>query len=249
MNTGLGVAVLFTLLLAAEPMIHAGEPDLSRCDVWLAPWNETEYTRCVGEEVTAPDKLRTPAARITGAGCMSDAVFVLDVTIPDDTVMKPGEIFRKTWRIRNSGSCSWDTGYGLYDLGSGEVVVPASSVIEPGDDVDVSIDMQAPWKNGTYTYWYQMQDAQGQLFGDKLYTRIIVANSTKPITSTPAWQGYTCDRCIKGNISYDSGERIYHFPGCEYYEETVINPAYGERWFSSEAEAVAAGWRKAWNCP
>ena len=56
-------------------------------------------------------------------------------------------------------------------------------------------------------------------------------------------------KCIKGNVSYSTGERIYHCPGCPYYEETVINPAYGERWFSSEAEARAAGWRKARNCP
>jgi hypothetical protein len=62
-------------------------------------------------------------------------------------------------------------------------------------------------------------------------------------------RGYECMQCIKGNISYTTGERIYHFPGCEYYEATVINTAYGERWFSSEAEAIAAGWRKAENCP
>jgi endonuclease YncB( thermonuclease family) len=46
---------------------------------------------------------------------------------------------------------------------------------------------------------------------------------------------------IKGNIS-ESG-RIYHVPGSEWYERTQINPAKGERWFCSEAEAKAAGWR------
>ncbi|RWE79588.1 hypothetical protein [Mesorhizobium sp.] len=50
---------------------------------------------------------------------------------------------------------------------------------------------------------------------------------------------------IKGNISIDSGEHIYHVPGQEHYRETIIRPEYGERWFCSEAEAVAAGWRKA----
>ena len=47
---------------------------------------------------------------------------------------------------------------------------------------------------------------------------------------------------IKGNIS-SSGERIYHVPGGEFYDRTVINTAKGERWFCSEAEARAAGWR------
>lgn len=57
----------------------------------------------------------------------------------------------------------------------------------------------------------------------------------------------TCD--IKGNISFTSGEKIYHLPGCDYYNETFINESKSERWFCSEAEAVAAGWRKAQNCP
>ncbi|MCB0123667.1 MAG: hypothetical protein KDE58_15550, partial [Caldilineaceae bacterium] len=46
-------------------------------------------------------------------------------------------------------------------------------------------------------------------------------------TSYPAW----CDPAIKGNVSYNSGEKIYHVPGQEYYNETVINTRYGERWF------------------
>lgn len=50
---------------------------------------------------------------------------------------------------------------------------------------------------------------------------------------------------IKGNISYYGGQRIYHVPGQEYYSETRINLLKGERWFCSEAEAQAAGWRRA----
>lgn len=50
---------------------------------------------------------------------------------------------------------------------------------------------------------------------------------------------------IKGNVSINSGERIYHLPGQEHYDETIISTDYGERWFCSEDEARAAGWRKA----
>jgi micrococcal nuclease len=49
---------------------------------------------------------------------------------------------------------------------------------------------------------------------------------------------------IKGNISLRTGEKIYHVPGGEYYDQTVIDEAKGERWFCTEAEAIAAGWRK-----
>lgn len=54
---------------------------------------------------------------------------------------------------------------------------------------------------------------------------------------------------VKGNISQTSGERIYHVPGCEYYDQTVITMSAGEQWFCTEADALAAGWRKALNCP
>lgn len=50
---------------------------------------------------------------------------------------------------------------------------------------------------------------------------------------------------VKGNVSINTGERIYHLPGQKFYAETKISPQYGERWFCSEAEARAAGWRKA----
>jgi len=53
---------------------------------------------------------------------------------------------------------------------------------------------------------------------------------------------------IKGNINA-SGEKIYHLPGCGSYSKTQIDESRGERWFCTEAEAQAAGWRKALNCP
>lgn len=49
---------------------------------------------------------------------------------------------------------------------------------------------------------------------------------------------------IKGNISAD-GKRIYHMPGQKFYERTGIRPETGERWFCSEAQALASGWRAA----
>lgn len=49
---------------------------------------------------------------------------------------------------------------------------------------------------------------------------------------------------IKGNIN-SRGERIYHKPGGQWYDRTVVRPERGHRWFCSEREAKAAGWRPA----
>ncbi|MCX6808683.1 MAG: thermonuclease family protein [Candidatus Berkelbacteria bacterium] len=65
------------------------------------------------------------------------------------------------------------------------------------------------------------------------------ANSYPSATKTPP--DPACP--IKGNIN-SSNEKIYHIPGGAYYTATVIDESAGERWFCSENEAVAAGWRK-----
>ncbi len=49
---------------------------------------------------------------------------------------------------------------------------------------------------------------------------------------------------IKGNIN-SKGARIYHMPGRAFYERTGIRAEKGERWFCSEAQARASGWRAA----
>lgn len=57
---------------------------------------------------------------------------------------------------------------------------------------------------------------------------------------------YSFDGCdIKGNISYSTGEKIYHLPGDEYYDKTEIDEYSGEEWFCSEEEAENAGFRRA----
>ena len=70
--------------------------------------------------------------------------------------------------------------------------------------------------------------------------------------SAPASQPSTCPSgcatpppgcAIKGNIN-SSGEKIYHLPGQSNYTATIIDASKGERWFCTEDEAVANGWRK-----
>lgn len=48
---------------------------------------------------------------------------------------------------------------------------------------------------------------------------------------------------IKGNIN-SRGERIYHVPGGQFYDRTIVDQSKGQRWFCSEEEARAAGWRR-----
>lgn len=65
----------------------------------------------------------------------------------------------------------------------------------------------------------------------------------QPTTIQPSRQKSAACQ-IKGNVS-SKGERIYHVPGGKWYDATKIDEGKGERWFCSEAEARAAGWRPA----
>jgi len=72
-----------------------------------------------------------------------------------------------------------------------------------------------------------------------------VASSKSPEVTHASKSDASCH--IKGNIS-SSQEKIFHVPGCQSYEKTVISEDAGERWFCTEEEAINAGWRKALNC-
>jgi len=73
--------------------------------------------------------------------------------------------------------------------------------------------------------------------------------AVSPVVPSPSGSGQVLGDCkIKGNIT-TSGEKIYHLPGCGSYTKTQIDENRGERWFCSEEEAQASGWRKALNCP
>jgi Tol biopolymer transport system component len=110
--------------------------------------------------------------------CRNDSAFVLDVSIPDGAHIAPGASFTKTWRIRNSGTCTWDASYWL-NFTSGERMDGPQSMalgetVPPGGEVDLSIDLIAPQADGTYQGQWQLVAPDGIPFGAKPYVEIVV---------------------------------------------------------------------------
>ncbi len=85
------------------------------------------------------------------------------------------------------------------------------------------------------------QFAFSALIGGLLLTSIFVIFS---FLGTPEKNGKWCD--IKGNIN-TQGEKIFHMPGDQWYEKTTVDESRGrgEKWFCSEKDAIAAGFRPA----
>ena len=106
-----------------------------------------------------------------------DARFVADVTIPDGTVLRPGQHFKKTWQLENSGTVTWGKGFrfvpsGKPDLGSAAGV--AMEMTPPLADVDVSADLVAPRTPGSYREFWQMVGPDGRSFGIRAWVSVVV---------------------------------------------------------------------------
>jgi hypothetical protein len=112
----------------------------------------------------------TATVTLTSSPVPIDAAeFIVDVTIPDGTLLSPGVSFVKTWRLRNSGTTTWTTDYSLiFANGShmnGLSLIPLSTTVAPGDTIDVSVILVAPSSPGTYQGSWELRSASGILFG------------------------------------------------------------------------------------
>ncbi len=119
--------------------------------------------------------------------CENDAVFMADLTIPDFSEVMPRESLRKSWQIRNTGSCSWGTGYYVvFREGHAmtEHLQHALYPARPETNAVVQIDMTAPKTPGDYQGFWRLYDPEGKVFGHKLFIKIKVvpvsATSTAP---------------------------------------------------------------------
>ncbi|OGO73506.1 MAG: hypothetical protein A3K41_01020 [Chloroflexi bacterium RIFOXYD12_FULL_57_15] len=122
--------------------------------------------------------LTTPGILGTPLGLCDNAVFVSDVTVPDGSVMTPGQEFLKTWKVRNTGDCTWGAGYtvvygGYNDKMSGVPAALATTVI-PNQEVDVSVQFKAPTKAGEYLSAWRMANPSGYAFGQFFFVKIVV---------------------------------------------------------------------------
>jgi hypothetical protein len=99
----------------------------------------------------------------------------------------PGQTFTKTWEVRNSGSCAWDSGFkfsftGGEQMGGTTYTLPSS--VAAGALTQISVPMTAPNKTGTLRGNWRMSTASGQFFGDEVYVQVVMGGSGAAPTNT-----------------------------------------------------------------
>jgi hypothetical protein len=115
------------------------------------------------------------------------SAYVSDVTIPDNTVVTPGQVFDKTWALLNTGSCAWTTAYSMTFV-SGERMggnsTPLGQSVASQQQANVTVKLTAPTVAGTYTGYWRLANSQGSQFGQQVSVVIVVSGSGTTATAT-----------------------------------------------------------------
>lgn len=121
--------------------------------------------------------------------CQDAAQYITDDGL-DGTTYPPNTAFTKTWRLKNTGTCTWDSSYLVsYISGTtmsqqpGYWILPQGQTVAPGHTVDISVGMTSPVENGNYVSYWGLKKVDGQFMpiegganGNSFYVKIKVNN-------------------------------------------------------------------------
>ncbi len=151
-------------------------------------------------EPTVPPNAPTATPRPPVTACVDGMAWVADLTFDDKNmtsppVVPPGQSFTKSWRVRNSGTCTWDSNYTLaFDHGNvpaalmGGQPVAVRGTVAPGQTYDFSVNLTAPTTPGVYQGFWQMRNPAQTPFGETIWVGIRVPAPPQPTvapTQTP----------------------------------------------------------------
>lgn len=145
----------------------------------------------------------TPPPTPTTAPCIDAMQFVEDLSYDDEDmtnppVLRPGESFRKGWRLRNTGTCTWDPTYRMVYVGGnvpaaqmGGQPTPVTAIVPPGATFDMYVNLTAPFTTGLYQGFWQLQNGNGLYFGSRVWVGIFVSPTGEiPTENPPVIQTY-----------------------------------------------------------
>jgi len=204
-------------------------------------------TTAPGEPTTVPPTAPPPMP--TPPGCVDNSEFVMDVTVPDDSVFQPGDRMDKIWRIKNIGSCTWGSGYRWAFVKGSRMGSPESVAVpytEPGQTADLQVIFTAPSAPGTYTTYWRLRDPNGNLVGHQTMMRIIVP----PPPTAPPPPTVPPPPTPMPDINFWADDTTLHPGQCTWVRWNVdyVLAVYFAVWDGSPEQGVA-GHDQRWVCP
>lgn len=161
---------------------------------------------------TPPATASATATVPVASDCTDKAALVADVSVPDGTQVAPGSGFNKIWRIKNTGTCTWENAYSVVHtggdlLGAVSAVFPLNATVPPGQSHDLIINMVSPATPGTFESDWKLKNSDGQLFGvgqsdSPFWVKIVVSAGSTTTISGLIYQD------TNENGIYDNGEPL-----------------------------------------
>ncbi len=181
-----------------------------------------------------------PDEGVIPVGCADAMAFIGDLNLDDNNmtsppVMSPGQAFRKGWRVKNIGTCTWNNGYSLsYVHGNvsaaqmGGTAVSVVGQVLPGQTYDFWVDLVAPTFPGVYQGFWEMRNDQGEPFGQRIWVGIQVSAPPTPVpvpTQTPSPTiSFTVDRttitegeCVTFSWNVQNIQAVWFYPDGQDY--------------------------------
>ena len=170
------IMACFPVTLMAVPLLRPSRPDVNASatvqaiviqTMDAAPTSIPATATPIPATSTPVPPSNTPVP--TAVSYCDWVKFVKDVTIPDGTQLAGGEVFTKTWRLQNRGTCTWTPDYMLV-FTSGESMGAATAIrlpgyVAPGQTVDLAITLTAPASAGNHIGYWMIRNPSGALFG------------------------------------------------------------------------------------
>ncbi len=150
--------------------------------------------------------------------------------ITNPPVRQPGENFTWTWRVKNTGTCTWDSSYrAVYVTGNSSAArmggepTPIQGTVAPGQSYDLAVRLAAPLQPGTYLGVWELENGQTQGFGERLQVAAQVTSARPTATPAPtqtpvAGISFTVDRtnikqgeCVTFSWRADNVKAVYFY--------------------------------------
>jgi uncharacterized protein YkwD len=156
------------------------------------------------------DVIVSPTAAITAPpNCTDGAVLLRDVTILDNTQVRAGEKFTKTWEFQNTGTCPW-VDYKLVFAAGDQMDAPLSAPISTtlsNEKVQVSVELTAPTANGTYSGFFTLHNSKDKIIPigieQTFWVKVIVG--VPSVAATSATSGISPTTQAGSNITTTGG--------------------------------------------
>ena len=152
------------LIIAQTQTAEAIEQLLSTTTV-----DQDSHTTFTLQPELPTEQIQTPTPTQTPKPDCTEKAKLESETIPDQANFLPGEIFEKTWTLRNVGTCTWTADYSIIFLGgeqmNGESPPVIGQSVYPDGEIEITLPLKAPPNDGYYESFWKLQNESGEQFG------------------------------------------------------------------------------------